>query len=230
MANIPASQAATMRANQGTAPRCLLELQTVDGTRLYIADGAISVLSAIGAFDVGGATVVAFNNWLIDPPQFADTGTLVTSTATAVFQNISGNTIERDGSVLFTTQKLWGAVFVFRLWDALSQFALRTYIGNVTDVELDDTQVSLSLQKSSNWSEIPAPDCNIDPSCQLTFGSPACGSTSPTPCQNTYGTCSQLNRFKGVVTIWETSAITVGQRSGVAQPAPVVDLNNRRPG
>ena len=244
MANIPPYVASELQAEGIVNPVSLLELQTVAGQRVYLADAPIPVPSLLSRFDPPGAMLnvpwnpgfavppgsVAFMPWLIDAPQFTFTASLATITANATFQNLSGNTVQRDGSLLFNSQELWGALFVYRLWLAASEYALVTVVGNVSDAEADEEKIALSLRGFSNWSEIKAPDCTIGVNCGNVFGSQQCGSTSPTPCQNTYGSCSQLNRFKGLVTQWDSQITSVPPTGlGTAQPIPNVQINLRRP-
>jgi hypothetical protein len=62
----------------------------------------------------------------------------------------------------------------------------------------------------------------------LFFGSAACGSTNPTPCQNTYGTCTSIERFAGVIIYWVDGAFTVAPTTQIAQPPPVNVQNKAR--
>jgi hypothetical protein len=114
---------------------------------------------------------------------------------------------------------------VARIWSGSAETPLRLFIGNVVSVEPNDTEMTIKVDGFGNWSAIPAPAYNIDTSCPLTFGSTACGSTSGTPCDQTYGTCSSVNRFAGMLASW--IAETPNQQ--LAQPAPNVAFNPARP-
>jgi hypothetical protein len=166
-----------------------------------------------------------FLDWLAAPPVFRIYGSTQTDTATIVIQNISGNTVERDAMKAFVETELDGALVVARLWRGDAEQQLLRFIGNVSGVHVTETQVEISVEGSGNWSAITVPSYDIDPSCPLTFASKACASTSPTPCDQTYGTCSSINRFAGVLTGWieETPDVQI------AQPAPNVIFNPRRP-
>jgi hypothetical protein len=240
--NVPASAAVTMMADGGLTPLNLLELQLVNGTRLYIADGPISVVPLLAQFDGGSmpvspyqrpypqvappsylndaATPVFFQPWLTKAPEFAFAGTLATATADASFQNVSGDTVNRANSLLFSTADMWGALFVYRLWQPAPENALVAVVGKVDDATVDGDNLDLTLSDFCNWSQIKAPDCTIDVSCGNIFGSPQCGSTSPMPCQNSYGSCTSLNRFKGVIVQWNSGVTSVSTATGVAQPIP----------
>lgn len=249
MANVAANVAAALKAQGGPSPVSLLELLMISGDYFFASDMAIGVPSAIqsaaggagsgivrGPRSVPGlaqlpAGAVAFAPWLIDAPQWTFAGTLTTQTATATIQNVSGDSAQRDQSLLFSEEELWGALFIYRLWHPGLETALVTVVGNVSDAEAEDTTMELTLRDFGNWSEIKAPDCLIGVNCGLTFGSEACGSLSSTPCQNTWGTCTQSNRFKGLVTQWDSSVQSVpttGQ--GTAQPVPTIEINLRRQG
>jgi hypothetical protein len=246
MANVPANVAAAARALGGPSVVSLLELLMISGDYLFVADLPLLAPSAIQAAGGGAGTMrhgnipglppapagmVAFAPWLMDPPQWSLCGTTTTQTATAVVQNVSGDRVQRDQSLLFNAEELWGAMFVYRLWHAGLETSLLTVVGNVSDAEAEDNDLSLTLRDFGNWSEIKAPDCMIGPICGLTFGSQACGSTSPTPCQYTWGSCSQQNRFKGIVNQWSTDVTQVpATGQGTAQPIPTIEINLRRQG
>ncbi|MFC6645442.1 hypothetical protein ACFQBQ_07555 [Granulicella cerasi] len=210
------------------SPISLLSLQTISGTRLYYATAPILAPALLSRFDVGGIQNAQFSNGLIQPPSFKFTDTLTTSSATAVIENLSGNTVERLGSRYFATEELWGSQFIYQLWSPAAESSLILVLGAVADVEDGGDALRLSLKDIGNWSEIKAPDCQISENCAVTFGSDACGSTSTTPCNNDWGSCSQRNRFKGVVTQWDNSAIAL-PAAAYAQPAPLTSINLRRP-
>lgn len=240
-----------MRAQGGSVPVSLLELQTISGQRYYFAENAIIAPSILSAFDwyhggslaphsivTGGPvppmstlaaeyTNVTFQDWLAVAPKFPETASLITSSSDCSVQNLSGNTVQRDGTRIFARQQLWGALFVYRLYNAAAEFALTTHIGNVSDIPSVGDTLDLTLRSWFNFSEIKAPEVSIDNnSCGNVFGSKQCGSTASFPCQNSYGSCTSLSRFKGIVTEWNNSAIT--QPIAIAQQAPNVDLNLRR--
>lgn len=217
---------AQMRA--GTAPVSLLSLQTISGTRAYFATMKILAPAQMTAYDVGGLQPETFDNRLLQAPAFRITSTTATATATAAIENVSGNTVERAGSKLFAAEELWGAQFIYQLWSPTREVSIQTVLGSVSDArDLGDT-LRLSLKDLGNWAEIPAPDCVIGPNCQNVFGSKQCGSTSPTPCNNDWGSCTQRNRFKGIVQQWDSTLVQLPAVS-YAQPAPQNSINSRRP-
>jgi hypothetical protein len=94
----------------------------------------------------------------------------------------------------------------------------------VKEVQIGDTSMVLQIEGFGNYSAIDAPSYDIDVTCPLTFGSTACGSTSSTPCDQTFGNCSQKNRFAGVIAEWLTEV----PNQQLAQPAPTNNFNPRR--
>jgi hypothetical protein len=171
----------------------------------------------------GAATL--FRNWLTGRPKFTQYGSTQTDTANLTIQNISGNTIERDIASIWSESEFTGALVVARIWRGDSETALLTFIGLVSNAEIDENQLDLTVEGFGNYSAIVAPSFNIDVTCPLTFGSVACGSTSTTPCDQSYGGCLSLNRFAGVVTQWDQECPNMQ----FAQPPPAVFYNPARP-
>lgn len=207
----------------------LMELQTISGKRYYWGDAEVSAASFLSQYDMGGIAVVNFEPLLLSPPPIKLTGTLTTQTTSATIGNLRGNTVQRKLSMDFAAQEFWGALVYARIYDPASEFTLVDMLGNVNDAEIDDEVLDLPITGFSNWSAIKAPFIKIDPSCSLTFGSAQCGSISGTPCQNSYGTCSAIDRFTGCVTLWSSSVVNPPQIQ-IAQPASVNVQNVRRAG
>jgi hypothetical protein len=165
-----------------------------------------------------------FLDYLTGEQRFQITGTTETDTATVTVQNISGNTVMRDVATAFSKAEFIGALVYCRLWKGDAQTSLFSFMGNVSNAEIDEQTMVLSIEGFGNWSAVPAPAYNIDVSCPLSFGSVACGSTSPIPCDLTYGNCSSIERFAGTIVEW----ITDQPNTQVAQPAPAVFYNPAR--
>ena len=183
------------------APTTLVEVLTKSGS-LYAWSEQIGTWTSM----LQGSTI-RYLDWLAAPAQFRFFGSTQTDTATIVVQNISGNTVTRDAATIFTKDELIGALVFCRVLRGDSEEALLSFQGNVVNVEPDETTMTLSLESFGNWSAVPAPTYNIDVTCPLSFGSTACGSTSPTPCDQTYGTCSQIHRFAGVIIQWDRTPV-----------------------
>lgn len=207
-----------MAASGITAPVTLVEVQTASGAAYFWSEQKATWPSLI----LAGANA-EYLDWLTSA-EFHILGTTETDTATLAVQNISGNTVQRDAMLAFTTTELNGALCVIRIWRGESETALLTFVGTIESVEPDESSMQISVEGFGNWSAIVAPSYNIDVTCPLTFGSVACGSTAPTPCDQTYGTCSSINRFAGVINSWITEVPDVQ----LAQPAPVNTFNTAR--
>lgn len=202
------------------APVLLVELLTASGTFYCWSEHKTNWPSVIQ----GGGSY-QFLDYLIPGAQhFNLTGTTETDTATIAVQNISGNTVTRDTASAFSESEFIGALVYCRIWDGASQTSLFEFMGNVDMAEISETSMTLNIEGFGNWSAVPAPAYNIDVSCPLSFGSVACGSTSPTPCDLTYGNCSSIERFAGTIVEWDTDQPNVQ----IAQPAPNFFYNAKR--
>jgi hypothetical protein len=201
------------------APRTLVEVKTVGGNVNLWSEHKGLYQSLIN----GGGNY-PYLDWLSGSQQFSLFGSAQTDTATISVQNISGNTVERDIAKSFSQAEFIGAFVVARIWRADSEAALLTFVGNVTAAEVEDTHMQLSVEGFGNYSAVLAPAYNIDKSCPLMFGSVACGSTSPTPCDQSYGGCLSINRFAGAVSQWDADSSNVQ----MVQPPPAVFFNTGR--
>jgi len=210
-------------AASGTVePISLLEILTVSGNIYLFSEGNVGDMPSI----LKGGSTNAYKGWVTGQPTFQTFGSTQTDTGSISLQNISGNTVQRDAALLVSQYELIGAFVYYRLWNIAGEQSLFTFMGSITGVEVDETQMDLSLEGFDNYSMIRCLD-DIGVSCPLTFASPQCASTSPTPCQQSYGTCTSIERFKGVIIQWSTdnqSPPTVQ----VAQPAPAVSYNSAR--
>jgi hypothetical protein len=212
-----------MKASGGMAPVWLCEVLTAAGNQYFWSEQNLANTSSL----LTGGTA-NYLGWVVGSPKCTFTGTTQTDTASIAVQNYSGNTVTRDVATYFNDNEFTNALVVLRLWRADAEVALVTFIGNVSDVELDDDQMELSIESFGNWSAITAPAYLIGENCPLFFGSAACGSTNPTPCQNTYGTCTSIERFAGVIIYWVDGAFTVAPTTQIAQPPPVNVQNKAR--
>lgn len=210
---------AALRASGGPAPVVLVELATLTGMRYRWSEHKEMWPSVID----GG--VVQYRDFLIGAQRFERHGSTQTDTATLTVQNLSGNTVTRDVMTAFAVDELIGAYVVARIWHAASESELFRFTGNVIEADPDEEQMTLSIEGFGNWSNWLSPAYNIDKSCPLLFGSVACGSTSPTPCDQSYGGCSQINRFAGAVSQWDQESSDVQ----IVQPPPSVLFNPARP-
>jgi hypothetical protein len=205
-----------MAASGLVAPVVLLEIQTAAGVNYFWSEHKAVWPSLITS------APAQFLDWLMNS-ELDELGSTETDTAHFVVQNISGNTVQRDAMMAFSTTELIGALVVARIWNGAAMTSLFTFIGSIDEVEPDETSMTIHVEGFGNWSAIQAL-LDIDVSCPWTFGLMRCGSTNPVPCDQTYGNCSSINRFGGVITQWEQESPDVQ----LAQPAPVNAFNPRR--
>jgi len=210
---------APLAASGGPACITLVELATFGGKNYFWSEHRASWPSLL----LGGGNV-SFLDYLSGQQKFSLFGSTQTDTAAITVQNISGNTMQRDVMLAFTTDELIGALFAARVWHGAAEKALFTFIGNVIEAEPNEDLMTLQVEGLGNWSAINAPDYDIDKSCPLTFASVACGSTAPTPCDQSYGGCSQINRFAGAVSQWDFETPNIQ----IAQPPPAAFFNRAR--
>jgi hypothetical protein len=199
----------------------LIEIVTRSGNLLAISEQKITATSMQTDVDA-----IEFKPWLIGAPVYHEYRSTQTDTAQCEVQNLSGDTIYRDVAKFFSANELTGALFLSRIWSVESESALYTFIGKMEEPEITDESLSLHANSIKNWSAVKAPPYHIGETCGLDFGSIACGSTATTPCNQSYGTCSAIERFQGVITQWNGSPINYTQ---ISQPAQTVELNNKRP-
>ena len=212
-----------MSASGGYAPLSLLEIQTLQGKSYFYSDQDIVCNSIIT-----GQAAVEYQPWLIAVPSFQMFRSTQTNTANFTIQNISGNTVTRDTASQIAADEFIGALVYYRLWRSDAETSLFDFMGNVQEVELDEQNLHCSVEGFGNWSAIKAPAYRIDVGCPLFFKSVACGSVAVLPCNNTYGTCTSINRFAGILPQWN-DGIAVLPTQQFAQPSPALIYNPRRP-
>jgi hypothetical protein len=177
---------------------------------------------------VGTTQVVNFLPWVVSPAVVTQFKSVQTDTAKLAIQNLTGDTLRRDGSTLFSQQEFYGALVYIRIWNMAGGFAELSFQGNVNQVTVNDDGDSMSLACESTFafSKISAPREQVGTTCGHVFNGAgsfyACGSVSATPCSNSYGTCSSLNRFKGIINDWAGSELNYSQ---IAQPPPLTAYN-----
>jgi hypothetical protein len=218
---LPANVTAVMKASGGSAPINLIEILTRSGLSIFISDQQVVANSWLT-----GADAVTYLPWLVGVPEFHEYRSTKTSTASFNLQNISGNTVARDVATLFSANELTGATVFCRIWRTDAETALYSFLGKLASPEIDEQTLNCSANGFDNWSVIKAPPFRIGETCGLDFGSIECGSTSSTPCNQSYGTCSSIERMKSVIVQWDGAALDYTQ---VVQPAQTVQMNNQRP-
>ena len=222
MRPLPVGITGPMAASGGYAPLSLLEVQTLAQKVYYYSDQDIVCDSIITA-----AASVHYNPWLTGVPSFQMFRSTQTNTANFEVQNISGNTVTRDAASQVAADEFIGAMVYYRMWRADGEVSLLDFMGNVADVEIDEQTLHFQVEGFGDWSAVKAPHYRIDVGCPLYFGSAACASKSLVPCNNTYGSCSSLFRFAGVIPQWnDGTSVTPTQQ--FVQPVPPSTYNPRR--
>jgi hypothetical protein len=102
-------------------------------------------------------------------------------------------------SAVFANDEFTGAQFAYRLWRMSAEQSLLTFMGKLTEPVIDEVLVHLKAVCWFDPNNVTAMPYIFSESCQWFFGSPQCGSTSPTPCSNSFSTCSAIERFSGVI-------------------------------
>lgn len=216
-----------MQASGGPAPITLMEVLTIGNALYFWSDATIAAPSVLysgavsGGFGVGtlprlqrpinfhaGLEIGSFLPWILNPLVLTEYKSTQTATFAVSVQNLTGDTVRRDVSRIAATQILVGALVSLRIWQVSSGTAIKSFLGKIESVEVEagGTQMTISGVGFCAWSAIPAPREDLGVSCGNIFNGGgcfyACGSVAPTPCTNSYGSCTSRNRFKGIVTEW----------------------------
>ena len=230
----PAAVKARLAASGSGAAVSLLEVLTVTNDYYAWSDSDIKAAGAlpVPTLVAGVLTLVYqipyFKPWLLSAGPFKRSSNTTTSSGQVTVQNLSGDRVRRDISTIFSQKAIVGALVYFRVWLADAEFATYSFAGSVesADIEADGSAMTLQLEGIANWAKIDAPYKDIGVSCPLSFGSVECGSTSGTPCDNSYGSCTSTERFQGFLSQWAGATLNTNQ---YVQPAPL-RLSNTRVG
>ena len=188
--------AQALAARGGIAAVVLMDVLTQAGNYYYWAEVPGNFPCLFGA-EPGVA--VAYKPWIVATQQFHFTRTLQTDTGEIQLQNLSGNTLRREVATVFANDEFTGAQFAYRLFRISAAQSLLTFIGKLTQPIIDDVLVHLRAACWFDPNNVEAMPYVFSESCQWFFGSAQCGSTSLTPCTNSFSTCSAVERFSGVL-------------------------------
>jgi hypothetical protein len=206
-----------MAARSGPAPVLLLDVMALDGTSYHWGNKEIDVAPVYpetlpgtppAAWLAGLANPPAdydthYFPWLLSVTGFNQTSAQQAVTASIEVQNISGNTLQRDLMGLLSARTFEGALFAFREWNLVKQEAEFEQHGRLTVVTTSELICTFGANLLFNPNDYDGQPYAYSETCQWRFGSPQCGSTAgndsnfANPCDNTYTTCHQLNRFGG---------------------------------
>jgi hypothetical protein len=130
-----------MSAHGGSAPVCLLDVVTTDGTSYHWANVEIDVTPVYTGTHPSWLAGLAnppanydthYFPWLLSASGFQESRAMQSTTATIEIQNVSGNTIQRDLAGLLTARTFEGALFAFREWNLVAQSAEYEQHGRLT--------------------------------------------------------------------------------------------------
>jgi hypothetical protein len=206
-----------MAARSGPAPILLLDVVALDGTSYHWGSKEIDLTPVYPKTLPGtppAAWLAALANppanydthyfpWLLGAAGFNQSRAQQAVTASIMVQNISGDTLKRDLMGMLTAQTFEGALYAFREWNLVKQEAELEQHGRLTVVTASELICTFGANLLFNPNDYDGQPYTYSETCQWRFGSPQCGSTPEndsefaTPCDNTYTTCHQKNRFGG---------------------------------
>jgi hypothetical protein len=196
-------------SRSGPADVCLLDIVCLDGTAYHWGnkqlDGVAPLLTgttpawlATQAFQPA-SYANHYYPWLLAATGFHHTRAMQSDTATIEIQNVSGNTLQRDVAGMIVGTAFEGALFVFREWNLLAQGVTFVQYGRLTVISTTPFEISFGANQLYNANDYDGQPYDYSETCQWRYSSPACGDTTDNPCQNTFVTCRQPNRFFGVL-------------------------------
>jgi hypothetical protein len=197
-----------MSAHSGPAPICLLDVVALDGTSYHWANKEIDATPVYTGTQPAWAAALAhppanydthYFPWLLSATGFHHTRSMQSDTANITVQNVSGNTIQRDLAGIVAASPLEGALFAFREWNSLKEEAEFEQHGRLTIVGGTEDQCQFGANQLFNPNDYDGNPYSYSETCQWRYASPACGDTTNNPCDNTFVTCRQQNRFLGVL-------------------------------
>lgn len=201
-----------MKARSGPAPVCLLDVVRLDGCSFHWGSVEIDVTPRLpetlpGTAPAWAATLANppadydthYFPWLLSATGFHHTRSMQSDTANIVVQNVSGNTLQRDLPQNLSAASFEGAIFAFREYDLSTGVAEFEQWGRLTVMTVSETQTTFGANQLYNPNDYDGLPYSYSETCQWRYSSPGCGDTTNNPCDNTYVTCRQPNRFLGVL-------------------------------
>ena len=201
----PNALAGAMVRHSAVAPMGLLDVLDSQGYSYHWAMMAITSAAARGIIPVFIGATPPWNShlriddwddtllpWLLTAGPFTLSRSMQSDVGNFVLQNMSGDTLQRDMNKLITASAFEGALFAYREWNLDSGIVEFEMHGRLT---IGGTEAVAEFQSDQlfNPSDYQAVEL-VSETCRWRFGSTACGSTSGTPCQNTYVTCQLANK------------------------------------
>ena len=197
-----------MSARSGPAPICLMDVVALDGTSYHWGNKEIDVPPVYTGTQPAWAAGLAnppanydthYFPWLLSATGFHHTRSMQSDTATIMVQNVSGNTIQRDLAGLIVATAFEGALFCFREWNLLAKQSEFEQHGRLTILSSTELECQFGANQLFNPNDYDGNPYSYSETCQWRYASPGCGDTTNNPCDNTFTTCRQPNRFFGVL-------------------------------
>jgi hypothetical protein len=175
----------------------LLDVQLRDGSLYYFSDFNGNFPMKLGA---GGN--VQYKPWIKKAGPFRVTRTTSTDAGTVTFQNISGNTIDRDFAKLLNNGEFEGALVVYREWNLLLAVTEWEFHGSVSEPGSDMIEGSFRLLQLCDPNGYDVPLDTYSDKCTLRYKGPLCGSVSGlATCDKLFASCvtrGATERFNGI--------------------------------
>ncbi len=201
-----------MASMTGPAPICLLDVVRIDGTSFHWGNKEIDVAPVYpltlpgtppgwwgGLVNPPADYDTHYFPWLLSATGFHHTRSMQSDTASIMIQDVSGNTLQRDMAGLIIASSFEGALFCFREWNPLAQQTEFEQHGRLTVLSSSELEVTFGANQLFNPNDYDGNPYAYSETCQWRYASPGCGDTTDNPCQQTYVTCRQPNRFFGVL-------------------------------
>jgi hypothetical protein len=197
-----------MAARSGPAPVCLLDVVKLDGTSYHWANKEIDVPAVYTGTTPAWAEALAnppadydthYFPWLLSAIGFHYTRSMQSDQATIEVQDVSGNTLQRDLAGMIVASSFEGALFAFREYNLVAQQPEFEQHGRLTVIGTTEMECQFGAGQLFNPNDYDGNPYAYSETCQWRYASFACGDTTDNPCQNTYVTCRQINRFFGVL-------------------------------
>jgi len=217
------SLAGIVGAASGQAPVFLLDVVRTNGDSFHWADAPFTTTPvhtgntpawAAGLLNPPPIWDNYYFPWLMNADGFHLYRTMQADSATLVVQNVTGNSLQRDVAGLLRGATFEGALFAFRIFQPESQEATFEYHGRLTLVSAGEMQCQFGTVPLFDEGNVDANPYEYSEMCQWTYAHPGCDDATNNPCQNTYSTCRQTNRFRGVL---NTFQVNVGNGDTLAQ-------------
>ena len=187
-----------MKARNGVAPVCLLDILTVGGEVFYWGQlGMLAPPVLLPASATAGP--VEYLPYLINIGAFHFLRSMQADLGSLDAQNLSGDTLARDVATAITQQTFENALYVLREWYPEGECAGFEMHGRLSVDGVSESEAPLDCIQLFNPSAYETPQYVDSETCQWRYGSTPCGADGTNPCDNTYTTCRVPERVFGIL-------------------------------